>query len=239
MGNPPDLQIVFECRRELGKGPVGHHVGRRNPERNRAEMDWRQELVETSKRAQGSPPGPEEQPALRYSVELVFFVTDARLLSAPEHVRGGARLAAAGDRLDRTPRPWDCRNERASAFEPPAHQTRTPAARPAGDRQEPHGALSDVANARPYGDPPHGRRPSHDQAGRRSRLLKAGMRVEIVAAKITQAALTPNPKARYRLGARNRFSTGLLTMLPAAVTDRIKRRIAGVSSKGAAGTRRA
>jgi hypothetical protein len=76
MGNP-DLQIVFECRRELGKGPVGHHVGRRNPDRNRAEMDWRQELVETSKRAQGSPPGPEEQPTLRYSVELVFFVTDA------------------------------------------------------------------------------------------------------------------------------------------------------------------
>lgn len=72
-----------------------------------------------------------------------------------------------------------------------------------------------------------------------ARLLKAGMRVEIVAAKITQAALTPNPKARYRLGARNRFSTRLLTMLPAAVTDRIKRRIAGVSSKGAAGTRRA
>jgi hypothetical protein len=33
MGNPTDLQIVFECRRESGKGPVGYQVGRRNPDR--------------------------------------------------------------------------------------------------------------------------------------------------------------------------------------------------------------
>jgi NAD(P)-dependent dehydrogenase (short-subunit alcohol dehydrogenase family) len=70
-------------------------------------------------------------------------------------------------------------------------------------------------------------------------LLKKAMPAEIVAVKIAQAALTSNPRARYRLGARNRFNTRLLTMLPAAVTDRIKRRIAGVSSKGAAGTNEA
>ncbi len=42
-------------------------------------MDWRKELVEASKRAQGSPPEPEEQPTLRYTVELVFFVSDTTL----------------------------------------------------------------------------------------------------------------------------------------------------------------
>jgi hypothetical protein len=38
-------------------------------------MKWRQELVEASKHATGSPPAPEEQVALRYTVELDFFVT--------------------------------------------------------------------------------------------------------------------------------------------------------------------
>ena len=75
MGNPTDSQLVFECWRELGKGPVGHHVGRRKPGRHPAEMDWRLELVEASKATRGSPPEPEEQPTLRYTVELDFFVT--------------------------------------------------------------------------------------------------------------------------------------------------------------------
>jgi len=37
-------------------------------------MDWRKELVEASKWAQGSPPELEDQPTLRYTVELDFFV---------------------------------------------------------------------------------------------------------------------------------------------------------------------
>jgi hypothetical protein len=78
MGNPTDSQLVFEHRRESG-GPVPHRIGRRNPVRHPAEMDWRKELVEASKRAQGSPPEREEQPALRYTVELVFFVSDTSL----------------------------------------------------------------------------------------------------------------------------------------------------------------
>jgi hypothetical protein len=77
MGNLTNSQIVFECRRESGKGPVGHHAGRRNPDRNSAEMDWRQDLVDASKRAQGAPPKPEDQPRLQYTVELIFFLSDA------------------------------------------------------------------------------------------------------------------------------------------------------------------
>jgi hypothetical protein len=42
-------------------------------------MVWRKELVEASKSAQGSPPEPEEQPKLRYTVELDFFVSHASL----------------------------------------------------------------------------------------------------------------------------------------------------------------
>lgn len=78
MGNPNDSQLVFEHRRASG-GPVGHHIGRRRPDRHPAEMDWRKELVEASKSARGSPPEPEEQPKLRYRVELDFFVSDASL----------------------------------------------------------------------------------------------------------------------------------------------------------------
>jgi hypothetical protein len=78
MGNPTDSQLVFEHWRDTG-GPVPRRIGRRNPVRHPAEMDWRKELVEASKRAQGSPPEPEEQPTLQYTVELVFFVSDTSL----------------------------------------------------------------------------------------------------------------------------------------------------------------
>lgn len=74
MRRPTDSQIVFEHRRESG-GPVPHHVGARNPHRYPEEMKWRRGLVEASKHATGSPPKPEEQPTLRYTVELDFFVT--------------------------------------------------------------------------------------------------------------------------------------------------------------------
>ena len=74
MGNPTESQLVFEHRR-ASDGPVPHHIGSRNPDRHPAEMDWRKELVEASKSAQGSPPEPEEQPTLRYTVELDFFVS--------------------------------------------------------------------------------------------------------------------------------------------------------------------
>jgi hypothetical protein len=78
MGNPTESQLVFEHWRP-SDGPVPHRVGRRNPERHRAELTWRKELVEASKPAQGSPPEPEEQPTLRYKVELDFFVSDTSL----------------------------------------------------------------------------------------------------------------------------------------------------------------
>jgi NAD(P)-dependent dehydrogenase (short-subunit alcohol dehydrogenase family) len=65
------------------------------------------------------------------------------------------------------------------------------------------------------------------------RLLKAAAPVDGIAATLVKAALTPSPRARYRPGMRNRVNTRLLTTLPARSSDRIKTRIAGVTTSPA------
>ena len=62
------------------------------------------------------------------------------------------------------------------------------------------------------------------------RLLSAAVPVHSIAATMAKAALEPNPRARYRPGFRNRMNTRLLTMLPTPSADRIKTRVAGVST---------
>jgi hypothetical protein len=119
MGTPTDSQLVFEHRRESG-GPVPHRIGRRNPDRYPAEMNWRKELVEASKRAQWWPPEPDEQPSLRYSVELIFFVNDTSLdldnLTKPVL----DTLFLPGPRLDNQ-KPWQ---EVIGQVFPAAHDSR-------------------------------------------------------------------------------------------------------------------
>jgi NAD(P)-dependent dehydrogenase (short-subunit alcohol dehydrogenase family) len=61
------------------------------------------------------------------------------------------------------------------------------------------------------------------------RLLRAAAPVDRIAATLVRAALKPNPRARYRPGARNRVNTRLLTTLPTPMADRAKMRIVGVT----------
>ena len=57
------------------------------------------------------------------------------------------------------------------------------------------------------------------------RLMRQAASADDVAAVIAEAATARRPRARYMPGARNRLSTGLLTMLPGRFGDRIKTRI--------------
>ena len=57
------------------------------------------------------------------------------------------------------------------------------------------------------------------------RLMRQAAPPDDVATVIAEAATARRPRARYMPGARNRLSTGLLTMLPGRFGDRIKTRI--------------
>lgn len=61
------------------------------------------------------------------------------------------------------------------------------------------------------------------------RLMKSAAPVDGIAATLVRAALVPSPRARYRLGMRNRVNTRLLTTLPTRSSDWFKTRIAGVA----------
>lgn len=63
-----------------------------------------------------------------------------------------------------------------------------------------------------------------------ARLLKTAAPVEGIASTLAAAALAPCPRARYRRGLRNRLNTWLLTTLPTRASDRIKRRIVGMTT---------
>jgi NAD(P)-dependent dehydrogenase (short-subunit alcohol dehydrogenase family) len=59
------------------------------------------------------------------------------------------------------------------------------------------------------------------------RLLRAAAPVDRIVGTVVEAALAPNPRARYRRGIRDRLNVRLLTTLPTGSADRIKTRIAG------------
>jgi NAD(P)-dependent dehydrogenase (short-subunit alcohol dehydrogenase family) len=59
-------------------------------------------------------------------------------------------------------------------------------------------------------------------------LMRHASSADAVAEVIARAALTPDPRERYRPGLRNRMNVRLLTRLPASVSDGIKTRLVGM-----------